>query len=89
MVRMKKRITVSVEPDALQIAQQEVRAGTAPNVSVAVEEALKARGRKQALREAVELWEAEFGPIDQEASKWAEREWERVLQKMWSSTPEH
>lgn len=87
MLRMKERVTISVEPEALQIAREEVRTGKAPNVSAAVEEALKARGRKQALREAVELWEAEFGPISEEAREWARREWKRVFQETSSSTP--
>lgn len=88
MLRMKERVTISVEPDALEIARAEVRAGKAPSVSAAVEEALRARGKRQAIREYVELWEEEFGPISEEDSKWARKELERAFGKRLSSTPE-
>ncbi len=88
MVRMKERFTISVEPEVLQIARAEVEAGDAPNVSAAVEDALKARGRKRALREALDLWEAEFGPIGEEAREWARKELGRAFQETSSSTPE-
>lgn len=78
MLRMKERVTISVEPEAIEVARAEVEAGRAPNVSAAVEEALKARGRKQGLREALDLWEAEFGPISEEAKEWARKEMLRV-----------
>lgn len=79
MLRMKERVTISVEPEAIAVARAEVEAGRAPNVSAAVEEALKARGRKQGLREALDLWEAEFGPISEEAKEWARKEMLRVM----------
>jgi hypothetical protein len=85
---MKERVTISVEPEAIEVARAEVEAGRAPNVSAAVEEALKARGRKQALREAVELSEAEHGPISEEAKEWARRELKRAIGERSSSTPE-
>jgi hypothetical protein len=45
MLRMKERVTISVEPDALEAARAEVKTGRAPNLSVAVERALLARTR--------------------------------------------
>jgi Arc/MetJ-type ribon-helix-helix transcriptional regulator len=86
MLLMKERVTISVDPEALQIARDEVAAGKAPNVSAAVEEALRARGRKKALREAIQLWEAEFGPISEEAREWARKELKRVFAETSSST---
>jgi Arc/MetJ-type ribon-helix-helix transcriptional regulator len=88
MLRMKERVTISVEPEVAQMARDEVEAGRAPNVSAAVESAVRARGRRQALREAVELSEAEHGPISEEAKEWAQKEIKRVLGRTSSSTPE-
>lgn len=89
MLRMKERVTISVEPEALEIARAEVKAGQAPNLSAAVEGALKARGRSQALREAVELAEQEHGPVSEEMKEWAIKELERAQREALSSTQEH
>lgn len=88
MLRMKERVTISVEPEAVQIARDEVEAGRAANVSVAVEDALRAHGKSQALREALDLSEAEHGPISEEALAWAQKELERAFAELSSSTPE-
>jgi Arc/MetJ-type ribon-helix-helix transcriptional regulator len=78
MLRMKERITISVEPEALQIARDEVEAGRASSVSAAFENAVRARARRRALREALDMWEEEFGPIGEEAREWAKKEMDRV-----------
>jgi len=88
MLRMKERVTISIEPEALTAARAEVEDGRAPNLSVAVERALVARRRAEALREALELWEAEYGPIGEEAEEWADRELQRAFRETSSSTPE-
>jgi hypothetical protein len=85
---MKERVTISVEPEAVQIARKEVEAGRAANVSAAFEEAVIARGRRRALREALDLWEEEFGPIGEEAKEWAQKEARRVFGRDSSSTRE-
>ncbi|HWM55853.1 MAG TPA: hypothetical protein VNO20_10745 [Solirubrobacterales bacterium] len=85
---MKERVTISVDPEALQIARDEVEVGKASSVSAAFEEAVRARGRRRALREALDLWEEEFGPIGEEAREWARREMKRVQQEASSSTRE-
>jgi Arc/MetJ-type ribon-helix-helix transcriptional regulator len=85
---MKERVTISIEPDALARARTEVEQGTAPNLSVAVERALRADSKSQALREALELSDAIHGPISKEAEEWGRRELERAFQEMSSSTPE-
>jgi Arc/MetJ-type ribon-helix-helix transcriptional regulator len=88
MLRMKERVTISVEPEVIRIARDEVAAGRAPNVSAAIESAVKASDRRQALREAVELSEAEHGPISEEAREWARKEIKRVVGRTSSSMPE-
>lgn len=87
MFRMKERVTISVEPEALAAVRAEVKTGRAPNLSVAVERALLSRSKAQALREALEISDAEHGPISQEAEEWAERELERAFREISSSTP--
>jgi hypothetical protein len=86
MFRMKERVTISVESQALEIARAEVEAGGAPNLSAAVEEALRARGKSQALREAVELAEEMHGPVSEEMKEWAIKELQRARQEISSST---
>jgi hypothetical protein len=88
MLRMKERVTISVEPDALEAARAEVKTGSAPNLSVAVERALLARTRTQALREALDLSDAIHGPIGKEAEEWGRKELERAFREISSSTPE-
>ncbi len=88
MLRMKERVTISVEPDALEAARAEVKTGRAPNLSVAVERALLARTRTEALREALELSDAIHGPISKEAEEWGRKELERAFREISSSTPE-
>jgi hypothetical protein len=88
MLRMKERVTISVEPEAVQIARDEVEAGRAANVSAAFEEAMRVRARRRALREALDMRKEEFGPIGEEAREWAKREMARVRRERSSSTRE-
>lgn len=78
MLRMKERVTISVDSEALDIAREAVEAGRAPNLSAAVEAALRARGRAVALREAVELAEREHGSVGEEMEQWAIQELRRA-----------
>jgi Arc/MetJ-type ribon-helix-helix transcriptional regulator len=87
MLRMKERVTISIEPEALEAARAEVESGAAPNLSAAVERALRADSKSQALREALELSDAIHGPISKEAEEWGRRELERAFREMSSSTP--
>lgn len=88
MLRMKERVTISVESDALQTARAEVESGRAPNLSAAVERALLERRKSEAVREGLELWEAEHGPIGEKAEEWAEKELDRAFREASSWTPE-
>lgn len=81
MLRMKKRITISVEPEVVEIAKEDVETGRAPTVSAAIEDAIVSRKRSRALREALELSEAEHGPIGEEAMEWARKEMARVREE--------
>lgn len=88
MLRMKERVTISVEPEALEAARADVEAGESPNLSAAVEKALLRAKKRQAMREAIALWEEEFGPIKEEAREWARRELERTWGEISSSMQE-
>lgn len=88
MLRMKERVTISVEPAALDVARAEVEAGRAPNLSAAVEESLRQARKRQAIREAVSLWEDDYGPISEEAREWARKELQRAWGEISSSTRE-
>jgi Arc/MetJ-type ribon-helix-helix transcriptional regulator len=88
MVRMKERVTISLEPEALAVAKAQVEAGEAASVSAAVEDALRARSKSRAIREAVELWEEEFGPISEEAREWARKELTKAFAELSSLTQE-
>ncbi len=88
MLRMKERVTISVAPEALEAVRADVEAGKAPNLSAAVERSLTRQKRHQAMREYVELWEEEFGPISEEAREWARRELEKAWAEISSSTRE-
>jgi post-segregation antitoxin (ccd killing protein) len=86
MLRMKERVTISVEPEALEVARAAVEAGRAPNLSAAVEKSLTREKKRQAMREYIALWEEEFGPISEEAREWARKELERAWGEISSST---
>jgi Arc/MetJ-type ribon-helix-helix transcriptional regulator len=83
---MKERVTISIEPEALEAVRADVESGRAPNLSAAVESSLISAKRRQAMREAVVLWEEEFGPISKEAREWARTELERAWGEISSST---
>lgn len=88
MLRMKERVTISVEPEAIEIVRADVKAGRAPNLSAAVERSLRRDAKRQAIKEVVEMWEEEFGPIGEEAERWARRELLKAWGEISSSTRE-
>jgi hypothetical protein len=61
MVRMKERVTISVEPEALEVARAEVEAGNAPNLSAAIEAMLLERKRLEAFDELLAMFEHHHG----------------------------
>ncbi len=88
MLEMKKRVTIDVDPEVLEIARAQVGSGRAADLSTAIEEALRAHARSEGLREAIELAEKEHGPVSGEKEEWAIRELMRASREMLSSTPE-
>jgi hypothetical protein len=86
MLRMKERVTISVEPEVIQIAREDVEAGRATTVSGAIEDAIVTRKQSRGLREAIELWEEEFGPVSEEAHQWARKELKRAFAEKSSSS---
>lgn len=61
MVRMKERVTISLEPEALEVARAEVEAGNAPNLSAAIEAMLLERKRLEAFDELLAMFERHHG----------------------------
>jgi Arc/MetJ-type ribon-helix-helix transcriptional regulator len=76
MVRMKKRITISIDPEVLATVQEDVEAGKAANVSAAIEAILKEDKRLKAFDELLEMLEAAHpdDPITEEEIRQAEEE---------------
>ncbi len=88
MFRMKERITISVEPEALETVRAEVKQGRAPSVSAAVEEILIAQSRRQALKELLDYLDDKYGPLTEEEEEWGRKELDRAFGELSSSTPE-
>lgn len=81
MSGMKERVSISLEPEALKAVRAEVETGKAPNLSAAIEQALRRYNKTQALREALELSDAIHGPIAEEAKEWGRKEMERAFRR--------
>lgn len=88
MFRMKERVTISVEPETLEIARAEVERGRAPNLSAAIERLVRKEARHQSIKEAIRMWEEEFGPITEEDRKWARERLLKAWREISSSTRE-
>jgi Arc/MetJ-type ribon-helix-helix transcriptional regulator len=89
MQQVKESVTISLEPEALEAARADVRAGRSPSISAAVEAALEAQAKRQALKEVLDLLDTKYGPIDKEAEEWASRELDRASREILSSMREH
>jgi hypothetical protein len=74
MLRMKERVSISVERDVLETVREEVAAGAAPNLSAAIEVALRERARARALDRLLGDFAARYP--DQPLTE-AERSWAR------------
>ncbi len=71
---MRERVTISVDSEALAAARQEVEAGEAPNLSAAIEGALRDRAKSRALDRLLDDFAAHHP--DQPLTD-AERAWAR------------
>ena len=85
MLAVKDRVTISIDPEVLAMAKAEVESGREPDLSAAVESAIRAQDRARALREVVELAVKEHGPIGKEAEEWAVKELLRACRESSSS----
>ncbi len=74
MPRMKERVSISVESDVLDTVRQEVETGAAPNLSAAIESALRDRARTRALDRLLDEFSAQY---PDEPLTDAERVWAR------------
>lgn len=74
MTRMKERVSISVEQDVLETVREEVASGEAPNLSAAIEVALRERARARALDRLLDDFAARYP--DQPLTD-AERSWAR------------
>lgn len=72
--RVKERVSISIEGDVLDTVRQEVATGAAPNLSSAIESALRERARARALDLLLEDFAAQHP--DQPLTD-AERSWAR------------
>ena len=70
MIQPKARLTVTVDPELLEAAQEAVAAGQSPSlsawVSLAIAERIAKERRLAALADAVSAYEADFGVISEQ-----------------------
>ena len=78
MAGMKERVTISLEPEALEVARAEVEAGNAPNLSAAIEAMLLERKRLEAFDELLAMFERHHGrDLTEEELQQAKKEMDR------------
>jgi metal-responsive CopG/Arc/MetJ family transcriptional regulator len=70
--------SISFDADLIEEIEQLAAEQTGGNLSALVGQALEQRLKSRRLREALDDWEREFGPIPQELVDEAEREWEAL-----------
>lgn len=82
MPGMKERVTISVEPEALEIARADVAAGRAPSLSAAIEMALVERRRLQEFDELLAMFDQHHSgsPLTEEELRRGEAE---LAQESW------
>lgn len=67
----RRRVTVTVPPDALEAAERDVGAGRAPSVSAWVGAAMEEKAHRETLRGLLAEIRAEIGPATEEETQWA------------------
>ena len=70
-VRMRTRLTVSVDPETAKAAEAAVAAGRAPSVSAWVAEAMTGHAQRERLTDVLAEIRAEMGPATDEETAWA------------------
>lgn len=74
-----KRITVSVPDDLVDEARRAVERGEAASVSGYVTAALRDYGEGKTLRELLDEWDREFGPVPPDVAAEVDREFEKFF----------
>jgi hypothetical protein len=72
-MQQRSRVTVTVRPDVLAVAEDEVAAGHASSVSSWVDEAMEEKARRDDLAALLADMRAENGPATEEEDAWARR----------------
>ncbi|MDQ3630234.1 MAG: hypothetical protein M3417_02940 [Actinomycetota bacterium] len=67
----RSRVTVTVRPQVLAAAEEEVAAGRAASLSAWVDEAMEEKARREDLGELLNEMRAENGPATAEEDAWA------------------
>ena len=65
------RVTVTVRPQVLAAAQEEVAAGRASSVSAWVDQAMEEKARREELAGLLAEMRSEDGPATEEEDEWA------------------
>lgn len=68
---MRRRVTVTVDEDAVHAAEVAVAAGRAPSVSAWVASAMTERAHRESLANVLAEIRAELGPATDEETAWA------------------
>ncbi|MDA8284008.1 MAG: hypothetical protein M0Z42_12125 [Actinomycetota bacterium] len=69
----RSRVTVTVRPQVLAAAEEEVAAGRASSVSAWVDQAMEEKARREELAMLLAEMQAENGPATLEEDAWARR----------------
>jgi Arc/MetJ-type ribon-helix-helix transcriptional regulator len=72
------KITVSLPDELVAQARRAVERGQAPSVSAYVAGAMRRAQLSESLDEVLDSWDAELGPPDRRARKWAEGQLRRL-----------
>ncbi len=71
MARTKARITITIDREFLELAEQAVADGRAKSVSAWIAEALEPRPKREHLADVIADIRAEIGPPTEEEDAWA------------------
>lgn len=74
-----KRITVSLPDDLVDEARRAVDRGDAESVSGYVAAALRDYGERPTLRELLDQWDREFGPVPPDVAAEVDRDFEKFF----------
>jgi hypothetical protein len=67
----RSRVTVTVRPQVLAAAEEEVASGKAPSLSAWVDQAMEEKARREELAELLAEMQADNGPATAQEDEWA------------------